>query len=191
MIVVAVEGYPDSEAVGSILRYVGLSDPTMIIKRGKSQLDAALPELNRSARSLRCLVVRDLDNDECVPELLSTLLPKPAPNMLFRVAVREIESWLIADRKRFATFLGVPEHRVPTDPDTVPDPKSFVTKLARASSLSRIREGIPPRQGSGIPVGPGYAGIIGEYASAHWRPEFAAKSSKSLARCISKLRSWC
>jgi hypothetical protein len=192
MIIAAVEGYPDAEAVGRVLAYLGLADVKILSKRGKSQLDAALPELNRSARSIRCLIVRDLDNDAtCPAELRDKLLPKPATNMLFRIAVKEIESWLIADHERFASFMGVPINRIPRNADELADPKAIVTGLAVRSRISRIRDGVPPRPGSGVSVGPGYAGIIGEYASSIWRPEVAANSSSSLQRCINRLRVWC
>lgn len=98
MIVVAVEGYPDVQAVKNVLAHLRLKDSIVIPKRGKSHLDAALPELNRSARRIRCLVVRDLDNDApCAGALCQKLLPHPSPNMILRIAVRKIESWLLAD----------------------------------------------------------------------------------------------
>jgi hypothetical protein len=192
MIIAAVEGYPDAQAVGRLLSYVGLADATILPKRGKSRLDASLLELNRSARGIRCLVIRDLDNDApCAAELRGRLLPNPAPNMIFRIAVREIESWLLADQDLFARFMGVPSNKMPQNPDSLPDPKAFVTGLAARSRVSRIREGIPPRLGSGVSVGPGYAGIMGEYASRVWRPQVAETSSNSLRRCIERLRAWC
>lgn len=192
MIIAAVEGYPDAQAVARLLSYVGLGDVTILSKRGKSKLDAALPELNRSARGIRCLVIRDLDNDaSCAAELRRNLLPNPAPNMLFRVAVREIESWLVADRDKFARFMGISPNKIPENPDSLADPKAFVTGLAARSRVSRIREGVPPRLGSGISVGPGYAGIMGQFASEIWRPQFAEVASRSLQRCIVRLREWC
>jgi hypothetical protein len=192
MLIAAVEGYPDAQAVSRVILYLGLPDATIITKRGKSNLDAALPELNRSARGIRCLIVRDLDNDAaCAPELRKKLLPNPSPNMLFRIAVREIESWLLADHDLFARFMGVRLNMIPLNTDELADPKSFVTGIAPSSRIARIREGIPPRPGSGVPVGPGYAGIIGEYASNVWRPQVAENTSPSLRRCIARLRAWC
>lgn len=191
MIIAAVEGYPDAQVASRLLSYIGLAEPIIIPKRGKSKLDAALPELNRSAHSIRCLVIRDLDNDApCAAELCGKLLANPAPNMLLRIAVHEIESWLLADQDQFARFIGVPPNRIPQNTDVLVDPKAFVAGLAMRSRISRIRDGIPPRPGSGVSVGPGYAGIIGEFASAVWRPHVAQNSSRSLQRCISRLRAW-
>jgi hypothetical protein len=192
MIVAAVEGYPDAQVVGSLFAHLDLLEATIISKRGKSNLDAALPELNRAARGIRCLVIRDLDDDApCAGELCRKLLPSPSANMFFRIAVRETESWLIADRDRFAQFMGLPLNKIPQNVDELADPKALVTSLAARSRISRIREGIPPRPGSGVVVGPGYAGIIGEYAASAWRPHVAQNSSPSLRQCIARLRTWC
>ncbi|HLH89544.1 MAG TPA: hypothetical protein VKX28_13915 [Xanthobacteraceae bacterium] len=191
MILAAVEGYPDEEVVRKILDSIGLADLIMLRKRGKGDLDAAIPELNRSANSLRCLIVRDMDNDaKCPAELLKILVPHPSKNLLFRVAEREIESWLLGDVDAFAAFLDVPRARFPESPDLVKDPKSLVTTLAAKSKNRRIREDMPPRPGSGIAVGPGYAGLLGQFARDDWRPGVAMTMSPSLRRCISRLQAW-
>jgi len=42
------------------------------------------------------------------------------PNFLFRVAVREVEAWLLAHREGIARFLGISEHLVPLMPTAFP-----------------------------------------------------------------------
>jgi hypothetical protein len=191
MILAAVEGYPDAEAVKKILHHVGLTDSIVLRKRGKGELDAALPELNRSARSIRCLVVRDLDHDaDCAANLTRRLVPRPSRNLLFRIAVREIEAWLFGDPERFARFLDVPPSKIPQDPDSIDDPKALVTRLARRSRTRLIREGIPARDGSGIPVGPGYPSLLGQFIRESWSPDQACLASSSLRRCVERLREW-
>jgi hypothetical protein len=191
MIIAAVEGYPDEEVIKRILNSTGFHDAVVLRKRGKGDLDASLPALNRSARTIRCLVVRDLDHDAVCPlHLRNQLIPNPSPNLHFRVAVREIESWLFGDREKFADFLNVPLSRMPQLPDNVDDPKLLVTQIATRSRDRRIREDVPPRPGSGISVGPGYAGLLGKFAREVWRPEAAAELSPSLRRCIERLNVW-
>src|SRR5579871_4638914 len=145
MILAAVEGYPDAEVARKVLEHVGLDQVLMLQKRGKSHLDAQLPELNRTARTVRCLVIRDLDRDAtCPSQLVARLLPSLSKNLIFRVAVREIEAWLMADRERFAAFFGIPQSRLSMDPDTLDNPKQLLASLAKSSRLRMIREEVPP-----------------------------------------------
>jgi len=111
--------------------------------------------------------------------------------MYFRVAVRAVESWLLADAERLATFLGVPATSIPPDPDAESDPKRTLIGLAQRSRRSAIREDIVPRRGSGSRVGPGYAGRLIEFvltAEDRWRPSAAVQRSDSLRRCVEALR---
>src|ERR1035441_9429449 len=76
---------------------------------------------------------RALKMGPCVPEVLPRWLPAPSRLMRLRVAVRELESWLLADSERIAKFLGVAVAEIPADPDSVPDPKRLMVQLARSS----------------------------------------------------------
>jgi hypothetical protein len=110
--------------------------------------------------------------------------------MCFRVAVREIEAWLLADRERLAAFLGVKSARLPANPEEEPDPKRIIVELAQQSRRREIREDMAPRPGSGRQIGPAYSSRLIEFVSGSggWRPEVAARSSDSLRRCLSCLR---
>jgi hypothetical protein len=103
--------------------------------------------------------------------------------MYFRVAVREVESWILADRATLAQFLGVTVGKVPRDPDTLDNPKREIVNLAQHSRRREIREDMVPRPKSGRIEGPAYASRVIEYASTLWRPSVAAKYSDSLRRC--------
>ncbi len=60
-------------------------------------------------------------------------MPDPAPYMCFRVAVREVEAWLLADREQIARFLSIARSRVPQSPETLDNPKQRLVELARHS----------------------------------------------------------
>jgi hypothetical protein len=110
--------------------------------------------------------------------------------MCFRIAVRAVEAWLLADRERVAQFLGVRPARVPHDPDGLDDPKEAVVNLARQSRRHAIRNELVPSARSGRRVGPLYTARMIEFVGDEqdgWRPEFAAKASNSLARCLKSL----
>ena len=119
--------------------------------------------------------------------LISEYLPDPAPLMCFRVAVREIESWLLADRDNLATFLSVPESEFPPNPETLDDPKRGMIELAKKSRNRAIREDMLPRPGSGRAIGPAYPSRLIEFATRHWKPEVATNRCESLRRCWQRL----
>ncbi len=154
--------------------------------RGKADIRVKLPEINRSASTIPFLVIVDLDSGECAPSLLKEWLPfGMARNLLFRVAVREIESWLLADRDAFAKFLGVRSELVSGDPDSLADPKRAVMDLARRCRRVRVRDDIVPRGSAS--KGPLYNNRLGDFVLNYWRPRVASRNSDSLRRFIQAL----
>jgi hypothetical protein len=189
---VLVEGVTDEVVVRRLLEYVGLPCGTVYGREGKGALLQRILNYNQAARFRPWLVVIDLDRDtECAPPFLRSTLPNPAAGMRFRVAVRAIEAWIMADAERLAAFLGIRAARIPSDPDAELDPKRTLISLARRSRRRAIREDIVPREGSGGRVGPGYAGCLIEFVMAaeqSWRPEVAVQRSDSLQRCVEALK---
>jgi hypothetical protein len=114
---------------------------------------------------------------------------KPAPaNFCFRVAVRAVEAWLLADAEKIAAFLGVDGTRIPSQPETLPDPKDTLLRLAGKSRRKEVREDMVPRLGGQRKVGPAYASRMIEFTNRHWRPQVAAQRADSLRRAIQALR---
>ncbi|MEU8842119.1 hypothetical protein AB0D97_23750 [Streptomyces roseus] len=187
-VTIAVEGISDEGAVRAILREFGLSVGMVQGKGGKSALLKKLPAYNQAARFMPWFVLVDMDSaDACVVASVQEWLPSPSDLMTFRVAVAEVESWLLADREAIADFLGVALAKIPHNPDTLNDPKREIINLARKSRRRDVREGIVPRQGSGASVGPTYASDIRDFGMRLWRPRIAAESSPSLARCLKRV----
>ncbi|MCD6336150.1 MAG: hypothetical protein J7M27_12640 [Candidatus Latescibacteria bacterium] len=190
-----VEGYTDEVVLRRILEYVGLTCGTVYGKEGKGVLLKRLPSYNQAARFAPWLVTVDLDQDaDCAPDFVRNVLPNPADGMHFRVAVRAIEAWLLADAERLAAFLRVRVSKIPAHPDAEPNPKRTLINLARQSRKRIIREDIVPREGSGGSVGPGYTGRFIEFVTATehlWRPDVAMQRSDSLRRCVEALHTFC
>ena len=193
-----VEGLTDRVVVQRILAWVELPCGRTFGGEGKDYLLRVLPDYNQAARFSPWVAVVDLDQaPECAPVLVRQHLAHPSRWMRFRVAVRAIESWLLADAETLADFLAISRARVPSLPEDEPDPKATLVNLARHSRRRDIREDMVPRPGSGAKVGPAYTARLIEYVtaagSAQWRPEVAAQRSDSLHRCIaalSTLRQW-
>ncbi|MCG3170842.1 MAG: hypothetical protein CALGDGBN_02413 [Pseudomonadales bacterium] len=187
----AVEGLVDEAVAQRLIRHAGAEPGAIYPCGGKAQLRKRIPGFNNAARHAPWLVLVDLDRDEdCALPLRAAWIPAPAPRLCFRVVVRAVEAWLIADAVALAEFLGVSRGKVPVEPDSISDPKQALVNLARGSRRTRIRADMVPREGSGRDVGPAYTSRLIEFVSGPWRPAEAAAVSDSLSRaivCLEKL----
>lgn len=159
-------------------------------RNGCGRLDSGLPGFAAASTHLPWLLLRDLDNAPCPSALLDRIMPNrdDYPNMLLRVVVREVESWIMADRSALAQFLGLGMARIPQSPEDIADPKETLIRLAAQTRHRNIRDGLVPRPGSGASVGPEYNSILEEYIWDHWDLERAAQSAPSLARLLDRFR---
>jgi len=185
----AVEGIVDEAVVRTVIAHAGAVAGDVYGKQGKEYLRQKIAGYNNAARRSPWIVLVDLDREqECPPPLLNAWLAQPAPNLCFRVAVREVEAWLMADVERLAAFLRVARNTIPANPEGLDDPKTAMVNLARSSKRMAIREDMTPRPGSGRQVGPAYSSRLIEFVSSFWRPDVAAMRSDSLRRAIDCLR---
>ena len=189
----AVEGISDEAVLRRVVIARGAAMHRVQVQGGKANLRRALPGYNAAAQRDAWLVLVDLDGDfDCAAALVTDWLPAPSTYMRFRVVVRKIEAWLLADRDRFTTFFSVPRSAVPDQPDEVPDPKSTLLAAIARSRRNAIRADMLPRSGSGRQVGAAYTSRLIEFASDSeqgWRPDVAALRSPSLASCLTRLDS--
>lgn len=160
--------------------------------QGNRQLRSSIRKLNQIANYQRpALVFTDLDRPQsCPPALLREWFGglKVAPSLLLRVAVLEIESWLLADRDGMAQWLSVATNRVPLHPESVLDPKRTLVELANGSRRRDLREAIVPSGGIGSHrIGPGYNERVSEFALRHWSAETARRHAPSLDRAIVRI----
>ena len=185
----AVEGDLDDAVVRRVIGHVGGKLGTVYGKNGDPFLKERIAGYNHAARHSPWLVLIDLDTDaDCAPPLRTMWLPCPAPQMCFRVAVRAVEAWLIADAETLARFLRVAPGRVPQDPEGLPHPKEAIVNLARRSRRRAVRQDMVPHEGSGRAVGRAYTSRVIEYIQEDWRPDVAADHAESLQRAIRCLR---
>lgn len=188
----AVEGVLDEAVLRRLAADAGIHMGVVFGRSGKPHLRDRIAGYNQAARFSPWIVLLDLDHDfDCAPSLCAEWLPNPTDHMRFRVAVREIESWLLADRAGIAAFLGVPMRMVPSAVDDLDDPKRTLVEIARNSRRRAIREDMVPRPGSGASIGPAYTSRLVEFVQmgkrGRWQPASAAESSPSLSRCIRAL----
>ena len=133
-----VEGTTDEAVLRRVVEHLGATLGPVYGKTGKASLLRQLHSYNQAAQFWPWIVLVDLDQDaECAPPARAQWLPDPAARMCFRIAVREVESWLLADRETLADFLGIALSRVPTNPENLDDPKAVLVNLARSSRRPR------------------------------------------------------
>lgn len=184
----AVEGLVDEAALRRLVREAGGTTGAVYGRNGKPSLRRALAGYNNAARFSPWVVLVDLDQEaDCAPPLVLEWLPAPASMMRFRVAVREVESWILADSDNLPGYLGVPRTALPHDPDAVRDPKQFLVDVARRSRKAAMRADLVPRPGSGRPTGPAYTSRMIEFLDGPWDPRVAERRSDSLRRCRVRL----
>jgi hypothetical protein len=167
---------------------IGLEVMAVHGKRGKSFIKDRLASYNEASKYSSWVVLVDLDSDECPPRLAHEWIPAiRGDQMVFSVAVREVESWLMADRDAFALFLGVSPARVPRSVETLADPKGILIDLARSSRQREIRRDIVPVHESTARVGRNYNGRLTEFVNSTWDIQRARTVSPSLDRLIKRL----
>ncbi len=192
MCIVAVEDAL-SEAVVMKLLDGKVSHPTRIIgKKGNGYLKSNLRKFCETARNVgKVLIVTDLDDKPCAPSLVADWfrdITKP-PRLLFRVAVRETEAWIMADRTAFADFLGISEDKIQRNIEDILDPKRYLLQLAENSARDLKNELIAQKNTVAV-QGLGYNKRLTDFVSNHWCPTRASESSPSLQKAIIRIEAW-
>lgn len=159
-----------------------------IVARGFGSIRARIQTFRTACKHVPHIVLTDLDQARCAPELLEAWGAVALPGeLLFRIAVREVESWLLADRTGLAGFLGLAEHRLPREPEAEADAKRALINVARRGRKRVARE-IVPEPGSIVSIGPLYNSHLVKFVQDHWNIEAAAENAQSLARTVGRLR---
>ncbi len=162
--------------------------------KGNGYLKSTLRGLNQAAQGSAYVVLTDLDRAPCAPALVQDWFGGASkhPNLLFRIAVHEVESWLLADRTGLAQYLSIHEKWMPTKPEDIPNPKHALIDLVRTHSTSpTIKARLLPKLGSTARQGREHNACLGEFADGKWEPSVARKNSPSLdkaMRCFESFR---
>lgn len=165
-------------------------------KGGYVYLKQKILAFNQAARITPYLVVTDLDKAKCPADLIENWFAcqlveyqsRKNANLLFCVAVREIECWILADRAGFARFLGISVDLMPPQPEQIFDPKRILTQLAKRCRHRQTRQDIVPSADSIWPTGPGYTERLASFIHSHWSVETACRFSPSLQRTFKLLK---
>jgi len=140
------------------------------------------------------IVLTDLDDSQCAPELRakwfrSQGIGEPLPTgMVFCIAVREIETWLLSDRENVAGLLGISAARIDRNvEENIANPKEYLLTLVRNSRKHEIRRQLLPAARSQARVGLSYNYTLSDFARTRWNPSAAAETCVSLRRAITRI----
>ena len=190
-----ISGYAVEDAVSEAvtircMRFEGIVPGHALGRRGNGHLKQLAQSLNQSAAGMPYLMLTDLDSGVCAPELVADWMGGHPlhPDFLFRVAIKEVEAWLLADYKGLAKYLGVQQSIMPRDFDGIADPKHELLMVARRSRFRKIREDIVFEANHGPIPGPDYNGALSRFVAENWAVETAAERSPSLGRMLLRLR---
>lgn len=142
---------------------------------------------NEASKSTPFFVLTDLDNYNCPIALKNDWLSRPEkPNLIFRIAIREVESWLLSDIVGFAEFIGISEVNFPLNPEVETNPKQTLINLVKRSRKRLIKEDIIPLNDN-AKIGPNYNERLMQFVADFWNIERAKTRSQSLRRTYDKL----
>ena len=151
---------------------------------GFGYLKSNIKGFNQASKHTPFFMLTDLDNYECPPALMAEWINFPVNEcFIFRIAVREVESWLLADREGLSEFFNVSLANFPLNPEDEVDPKQTLINLARRSRIRKIREDIVPVNGYAL-IGPNYNGCLMDFVYNKWNLENAISNSESLERAV-------
>ncbi|MDZ7919381.1 hypothetical protein [Rhodoferax sp.] len=158
-------------------------------EKGVGNIRKALDKYRNASYALAHVVLVDLDDAECPPLLREQWGVVNLPDaMLFRVAVREIESWVLADRDGFSAFFGVAVNKITQDPESLQDPKQSLINIVRKGRNRKLITEIVPAQGVPMSKGPLYNERLTEFVTDVWDVDKAISSAPSLRRTFERLQ---
>ena len=154
--------------------------------RGCGNLKNKTPNYDQmGAKGLPVLMLTDLDADPCPSGKIADWLGRaPSRGFLFRICVREVEAWLLADREAMAGFLKISEDKLPYAPERLADPKASLIKLAKAAPR-KIRMGLTPI--GSAKIGPEYNDLLSGFIAKSWSIDRAVTRAPSLQRARNRV----
>ena len=155
-------------------------------KTGNGYLRSKMSSWYQMAQHQVMLVLTDLDRANCLVEFRDQwLVTAPPQNLLLRIAVREVESWVLADHVAMRALIGA-KGVLPTAPDELADPKQTLLKLAN-NAPKPIRADLLKTIDGNFAQGLGYNARLTAWVNSEWSPQRAAERSPSLSRARLRL----
>ncbi len=186
-----LEGYLEEPVARKLLAGADLHGENTLYKvaGGTGSFWKRVIDRNESAKAgLVVVALGDLEQESCPGQVIRQHLPTgTCERFALRLAVRMLESWLLADVAAVSRYFGAPLAKIPSDPDSLTHPKLELVNLVRRYGSTAVKRDVVPETGlSGI-VGKGYRPRMEEFVTDHWDPARAARNSASLRRANAAL----
>ena len=193
-----VEDEPSQAVLTKIIEYVNsqstnrfvLHTDIPIITHGFGNLQIQAKKFLSAAtkgEGIRSIFLADLDQKNSVQQIVNEWFNIACPALLpekfiFRIAVHEIESWIIADINGIAKFLNVSTANFIIMPDDLEDPKQFLFNVIRSKCKSAKFRDMLPQKGQAIGIE--YNPQIVQFIKKNWNIQMALTKSPSLKRAV-------
>lgn len=136
------------------------------------------------------LLITDLDNAACAPSLrrdwlVSARISKQPPKkFVFRIAVREIESWIFADSYNISEYVGITPGAAIKIAHAADPKTALLAEVRRGGNRTAKLELLPSGKSR---VGIGYNNYLSYFVENLWSYQEAAEKNESLQRTISRM----
>lgn len=166
--------------------------PHLVVERslvtgGCGNIKNKVMQFNNACKYIPHVILTDLDAIVCPLKLMNDWNIRSNSELIFRIAIKEVESWLLADREGFAKFLDIPTNKLPQQPEECENPKRELINLSRNSKFGLE---IAPQKGSRAIQGYNYNGCLVCYVQNNWSIDAAMEYSPSLERAVKSLISF-
>lgn len=182
--------FEDSLSEAIIRKILSLSHTTFHIgssytRGGFGYLKKAINGFNKAAVHCPFFVLADLDQSDCAPLLIDEWLQScKHDNLIFRIAVREVEAWLLADRQNFSRYISISRDLIPYNIEENMNPKELLINLVNRSPRRELKADIVPALNSTAQQGPNYNEPLIKFVNEYWDISTAVNNSPSLQKAV-------
>lgn len=130
-------------------------------------------------------ILIDLDHEVCpITKIQKTITFEKDPRFIYRIAVREAESWLMADRENFANLFNKTSSIIPYNADEIKHPKEFLLNIIEKHASRHLKNDMLPSKKSTAKIGPEYNSILCNFIFYTWNIRNAMDHSESLKKTV-------
>jgi len=189
------------EIIRKVLLFCEIENIITELPARGGQLFSQINKYNKLSISNPVILLTDLDQYSCAPELLKSVFRdfSKNSNFIFNIAIEEAESWLMADRLNFSEYFKVNSELIPKPQEKIVKKKKQVEiifpykpslymmrEIISKSSNSELKSQLTPKNGA--KKGPEYNSALLPFIQKKWNIENAIINSDSLNRMINRIK---
>lgn len=158
------------------------------LAKGFGNIKANTTKYMNASLVLPHIILTDLDRHTCARSLFDDwgLINIP-PSCLFRIAVKEVEAWILSDRSGIANFLNIQINRIPSYPEQELDPKEALLNLAKSTKRRGLSAELVSNSSAGLIIGPLYNFRLCEFVTHSWDVNATIQNSNSLSKAVLRI----